>query len=237
VSAECCCSLLTVDKSPTARYSNDIREKGRVEEVEQEHEDGITSLPPLPSPFLTTRTTASAPATLAPTINSSILPTGAEPGWRPPPAAITRTNTAAIEEGINGSSFMPYVPPQHPAAPISSTSRIEPPGISLDVKQRKVQGVLDALAGKSSRGPDIEERGRAQLEEFQSATQSALDEDAADDVPINPAPEPGIRRQDSLPIPVASPGTAAELALRPNNNPYRNGSYLRYLPYKQEGGS
>jgi hypothetical protein len=222
-------------QSPIARYSNDIRGKGRVEEMEQEDEDEITSLPPLQSPFLTTRITTSALATLAPTINSSILPTGAEPGWRPPPAPITRTNTAAIEEGINGSpqSFMPYVPPQRPAAPISGTSRIEPPGISLDMKQRNVQGVLDALAGKSSRGPDTEERGRAQLEEFQSATQSALDEDAAEDVPINPAPEPGIRRQDSLPIPVTSLGTAAELALRPNNNPYRNGSYLRNLPYKQ----
>ena len=231
-----------VRQNPTARYSNDMKGNGREIESHREDEDAITPLPPLPSPFLNTRTATSAPATLAPTTNSSILPTGAEPSRRPTPAPITRTSTAAIEEGVNGSlpRTVPYVPSQAPATPNSGTSRIELPALSPDATQRKVQGVLDSFAGKipsGSWGRDTGERRRAQLEEFQRAIQSALDEAAAEDAPMNPVPEPGIRRQNSLPIPVASPGTAAELALRPNNNPYRNGSYLRYLAYKQGAGS
>jgi hypothetical protein len=109
------------------------------------------------------------------------------------------------------------------------------------MQRRQLEQVFESLVDQVSRNDDKEgELDNGFARELRLAIHSALKEPVqAEEPPLNPpdlARRPEAFPHDDSPRPtiITTPAQAAELTLQQNNNPWRNGTYLKY---RQGAGS
>ena len=227
-------------KFPVSRLAGSatgIKGKGKERAIEglDDREDEIMPLPPLPSPPLfTMRSAASAPETISSSIPTSSL--NLSPLERVPSAPSTLSNLPRRSFNGSSSGLATSSPLQRIASPNLGVSTPVHSRIRTDMQRRQLQQVFDSLVDHVSRNEDNPgEEENSFAREFRMAIQSALDEPGqAEESPAQPPQSeqiPVALTQAHVPRPTltSTPAQAAEITLQQNNNPWRNGTYLKYI--------